>query len=354
MGTDTLESVLKRCLEDLESRIDDGDESRLTGEWRAFALGRHDGECFIPRRARKAPPAFAWPTVRVNQALESPAAMALQQLGLCSGRLAAGDGLLLDVRANFGTCILPSLFGAELFPMADEADTLPTNWPLDASSLERVLEGGVPELHGGLGGRVLGMGRYFQELFRDFPLVRKHVHVYHPDLQGPMDLCELLWGSGVFTALIEEPDRVARLLGIVTDTHAAFMRAWAEIVPFDPECNTHWGFLHRGRIMLRDDSAMNLSPAMVAEFVVPHDQRLLRAFGGGAVHFCGRGDHFIGELAAMEGVHAVNLGQPEMNDLETVLRHTVDRGINLLNLPLALAEAALAAGRPLRGLAHAS
>ncbi len=349
MRSNLTDSTLRDCLEDLERRIDDADESRLMGEWREFAEGRHGGECFTPRRARPAPPAVQWPKVRVNGALESPAAMALQQLGLCSDRLAAADGFLLNIRANFGTCILPSLFGAELFPMSDEADTLPTNWPLAAADLERVLGGGVPELRGGLGGRVLDMGHYFLDLFRDYPAVRRHVHVYHPDLQGPMDLCELLWGSGIFTALIEQPERVGLLLGIVTETYTAFMHAWEGIVPFAPDFNTHWGFLHRGNIMLRDDSAMNLSPAMVAEFVVPHDQRLLKSFGGGAVHFCGRGDHFIAELAGMEGVHAVNLGQPEMNDLETVLRHTVDRGINLLNLPLAMAEAATAAGRPLRG-----
>ncbi|MBW7864360.1 MAG: hypothetical protein GX580_17610 [Candidatus Hydrogenedens sp.] len=354
MSPESLESTLRECLEDLERRMDDAEESRLMGEWRVFAEGRHDGEYFMPRRARPAPPAVQWPKVRVNQTLESPAAMALQQLGQCSDRLAAGDGFLLNVRANFGTCILPSLFGAELFLMTDEADTLPTNWPLDAPSLARVLEGGVPGLRGGLGGRVLDMGRYYLELFREYPAVQKHVHMYHPDLQGPMDLCELLWGSGIFTALIEEPDRVKRLLGLMTETYTAFMKAWREIVPFAPDFNPHWGFLHRGRIMLRDDSAMNLSPAMVAEFVVPHDQQLLTAFGGGAVHFCGRGDHFIGELAGMEGVHAVNLGQPEMNDLETVLRHTVDRGVNLLNLPRAMAETAVANGRPLRGRVQVS
>jgi len=41
----------------------------------------------------------------------------------------------------------------------------------------------------------------------------------------------------------------------------------------------------------RIDPAMNLSPGMVSEFALPYDQRLLDAFGG-AVHFCGRGDHY--------------------------------------------------------------
>ena len=33
-------------------------------------------------------------------------------------------------------------------------------------------------------------------------------------------------------------------------------------MPFRAEGNAHWGFYHRGKIMLRDDSAMNFSPRM--------------------------------------------------------------------------------------------
>ena len=99
--------------------------------------------------------------------------------------------------------------------------------------------------------------------------------------------------------------------------------------------------------MLRDDSAMNLSPAMFDEFIKPYDGRLLAEFGGGAIHFCGRGDHFIENLSTIEGVHAVNLSQPECNDMETIYRHTVDKGIQIVGLNEATARQALAQGRDL-------
>jgi hypothetical protein len=70
------------------------------------------------------------------------------------------------------------------------------------------------------------------------------------------------------------------------------------------------------------------------------------------VHFCGRGDHFVDLLASMDGVSAVNISQPELNDMETIFRATIDRGINLIGLAPAAVEQALAAGRPLHGRVH--
>ena len=104
--------------------------------------------------------------------------------------------------------------------------------------------------------------------------------------------------------------------------------------------------------MLREDSAMNLSPETFGEFIEPYNQRLLDEFGGGATHYCGRGDHWIPRVPEMRGIYGVNLSQPELNNMETVYRYTVDRGIVLLGLRRDAAEEALARGRDLRGLVH--
>ena len=104
--------------------------------------------------------------------------------------------------------------------------------------------------------------------------------------------------------------------------------------------------------MLRDDSAMNFSPTMFGEFIKPCDQRLLREFGGGVVHFCGRGSHYIDQLSLCEGVTGIQLSQPSYNNMETIYQHTLDRGIVLLGLERAAAESALRANRPLHGRVH--
>ena len=346
---------LERCLDDLESRIDPLEEERVLHEWADFTHGRFEGDIFTPRRAAPSPPETDWPAVSVNEALEDFDAMALQQYAASSATLAGAGGAMLNIRANYGTAILPSLFGAELFVMSDESNTLPTTLPFKGTdAIRRVVDAGTPDLRAGYGGRVLEMGERFAAIGRERPLIGRHIHVYHPDVQGPMDVCELLWGSDLFYALIETPDLVYALLQVVTETYTAFLREWERTVPFRAGGNAHWGLFHRGNIMLRDDSAMNLSPQMFDEFVRPYDQRLLDEFGGGGIHFCGRGDHYIERMSTVSGLYAIAMSQPDCNDMETVFAHTVDKGICLVGLDRKAADEALARGRSLRGRVHCS
>ncbi|MCX7591373.1 MAG: uroporphyrinogen decarboxylase family protein [Kiritimatiellae bacterium] len=348
--------MLERYLEDLEARLDPDVEEDLLRQWRKFTFEGWGDGIFSPRRTKKALPGLEWPRVPINETLQKQEAMALQQLGMCSTALAEGRGALLCVRANYGTGILPSVFGASLFVMPPELDTLPTTRPLEGGTraLEALLAQGPPDIYTGLGARVFEMGERFVEWLAPYPKLRRYVYVYHPDLQGPMDVCELLLGSNLFLTLVDRPSLMHDLLNLVTETYSRFMRRWIEIAqtPASAGCAIHWQMMHRGTIMLRDDSAMNLSPEMFREFIAPYDQKLLDEFGGGAVHFCGRGSHFIGPLSQMSGVYAVAMSQPEYNDMETIFSYTVDQGIRLLALHRGAAESALQGGRSLRGLVH--
>jgi len=112
---------------------------------------------------------------------------------------------------------------------------------------------------------VLEMGQRFMEIARQYPKIGKYVFIYHPDLQGPMDICEVLWGSTIFYATLDEPALVKDLLELAVATYTAFLREWEKIVPFRPEGNAHWGLYHKGKIMLRDDytgkiEAVNCQP----------------------------------------------------------------------------------------------
>jgi hypothetical protein len=191
------------------------------------------------------------------------------------------------------------------------------------------------------------------DIKRRYPKIGKYMFVYHPDFQGPMDLLELLWGSEIFTAFVDEPQVVHRLLAQITDFYAAALHRWQSIVPnFDPALSCHWGHLQPGQIMLRDDSAMNLSPDYFQEFIRPYDQILLEAFGGGAMHACGRVDHYTPYLASMRGLKAFNMSQPHLNNLENVLRDTIDQNVLLLDLEPQAARAAQARGRKFHGRVH--
>jgi hypothetical protein len=346
--------MIEKYLQDLERRIDPQVEADLLGQWRDFADGRHGEEIFSPKRPRPSPPSVEWPQVLVNDALEDCEAMALQQLEMCSKALAEGSGALLAVRCNYGTAILPSLFGGQLFLMDRDIDTLPACRPLEggAEAVKRLLDKAAPDLDAGLGATTFRMAQHFQRLFKDYPQISEHVYIYHPDLQGPMNVCEMLWGSSLYLDLYDQPDLVKDFLSLITETYIRFMRRWNEIVtPLDGYA-VHWSMLHRGRIMVRNDASTNLSPAMYEDFARPCDERLLTELGGGGIHFCGRGDHLIAKFSQLSGLHAINATQPALNNVETILAHTVDREINLLGFEREIAEQALHHGRPLRGRVH--
>lgn len=355
--------MLQPYLDDLERRIDDDEESALYAHWRNFVDGHYSGDIFSPRRSSISAPGIDWPPYRVNAAIEDIEMMLIQQYGLCSdilsgqndGVLSMGNGYLLCVRANYGTSIIPSLFGVELFTMTEEHNTLPTSWPIAGGkdAIKRLLDQGVPDIYQSLGGKVFRAGERFVQIADRYPGIGQHVHIYHPDLQSPMDLCEVLWGSSLFLDTVDEPELVKEFLALITETYLVFLRAWDTLVaaPTDGYA-VHWGFLQKGHIMLRDDSAMNFSPDMYREFIMPYDQRLLDAFGGGAMHFCGKGDHYLPHACSLPGMTAINLSQPEYNDMEAIYQTTVDKGIQLLGLQRKTAEDAIARGRSLRGCVH--
>ena len=158
--------------------------------------------------------------------------MVVQQLEMCSKSLAEGSGALPAVRCNYGTAILPSLFGAEIFLMDREIDTLPACRPLEggADAVKRLLDRGVPDLETGQGEIVFRMGEYFGQLLREFPGLAEHVHIYHPDLQGPMNVCEMLWGGSIYVDFYDKPDLIKGFLSLITETYIRFMRRWEEVV----------------------------------------------------------------------------------------------------------------------------
>lgn len=342
--------MIEKYLEDLENRIDPAVEDDLYFQWRSFWEGTVKDEIFIPRRKKKSPTAVKWPEISINSTLNNYELMALQQFKGCSDILADGTGYLLNIRCNYGTGIIPSLFGAEMFVMDEKLNTLPTTKPLQGGEkkIVEIIGRGVPSVRGGLGIKVFEMAERFIEMMKDYPKVQKYVKIYHPDIQGPMDICELLYGSSLFIALIDKTELIHNLLNLITETYKLFMEEWVKFVPFENNYSTHWSMLIKGNIMLRDDSAMNLSPEMFDEFIKPYDGRLLKIFNGGGIHFCGRGDHYIEKLSEIEGVYAINMSQPGYNDMEKILKNTVDKGIKIIGLSRETSEELKKKGRDLK------
>ncbi len=318
-------------LEDLERRIDPEVEDDFQGQWRDFLYDKFDGEIFIPARKKTTTPSLTYPKININDAVSDYELMLQDQLSIVSNAL-TGKTQSTCIRTNYGTGILSSLFGAEIFIMPYEMNTLPTTRAFnDTEKIRAMVEAGMPNLENGFGKKVFECGELYAEVLAKYPKLAKYIDVYHPDLQGPLDICELLWGGEMFYAMYDEPELVHAAMKLITDTYTAFMERWRKMFPARKDMNPHWaGLWHRGEILLRNDSAMNLSPSLYEEFSVPYDSALLKHFGGGAMHYCGKGDHYIKQLCSMEGLYGVNLSQPQYNDMETIYANTVDKGIKIL------------------------
>ncbi len=321
-------------LDDIESRIDPETEEDFAAQWKTFLDGKSNEDIFRPRRKKTSLPGVPIPGININDALSDVETMLVHQLAGVSHALKT-ETLNLAVRANYGTGILSSLFGAEIFEMPREMNTLPTTKPFnDTDTIRELTEKDIPDLENGFGARVFAFGELWQQVCAQYPKIAKYVSIYHPDLQGPLDICELMWGCEMFYAMYDEPELVHAMLALITDTYAAFMERWFSMFPCGADMNVHWNTMrHRGRIMLRCDSAMNLSPEFYEEFAMPYDAKLLEQFGGGAMHFCGRGDHYIELLCSQPHLYSVNISQPHLNDMETIWRASVDRGLTVLAFP---------------------
>ena len=323
---------LNLYLEDIERRINPEEETAIYQAWKAFAEGKAEkGRTFSPPRRTPSASALEWKHININDAIADEDLMILSQLENCHKALSGSGSTLLMMRPNYGVGIMASFFGAEPFIMPYHMDTLPNVRALEGGedAIRKLLDAPAPSLMEGYGEHVFSIGEKFAEIRHKYPKIGRFVRFDNPDGQGPMDNCELLWGSELFYAFYDEPELLHALLDRLTDTQERFVRKWQTIIPNEDGLVSYFGRLGKGNIVIRNDSAMNLSPDVFQAFIQPYDSRLLRNLNGGMVHFCGTGDHFVPLLARTPGLSAVDMSQPHLNDMQLIFASLPDQGINL-------------------------
>lgn len=319
-------------LDDIERRLDEKTETAIYEAWRAFAMGEYNGEeTFEAPRRTPSEASVTWKHVNVNDALADEDLMILSQLERCHVVLSTPSDALMIMRANYGVGNIASMFGAKKFIMPYEMDTLPNVYAIEggADGIRRLLDAPQPDLHSGNCDQIWSVAERFVRIREKYPKIAQFVRIDNPDGQGPMDNCELLWGSDIFYAFYDEPELIHALLRRVTDTVRDFVEQWMKILPNTDGLASYFGRLGRGKIVLRDDSAMNLSPEIFDEFIAPYNGELLEYFGGGIVHFCGRGEHFADRLAKVKGLTCVDMSQPHLNNMDKIFTALPDQGINI-------------------------
>ena len=103
-------------LDDIERRIDPETEEDYRNQWKSFWNGTADVPVFRPYRKKVSSPSVEIKNIAINDALSDYELMLDSQLADISGRLSSRS-VALGMRANYGTGIMSSLFGAEIFIM---------------------------------------------------------------------------------------------------------------------------------------------------------------------------------------------------------------------------------------------
>ena len=246
------------------------------------------------------------------------------------------DDSIPCIRANYGVGSLASLFGVSCSIVNN---SMPWVEPYSGiEQIKHITENGIPDLNAGLGRKIIETYEYYNEVLKKYPKCYDSIMIYHPDMQGPFDILHLICGNNVYYWMYDEPDLIHNMLDIICETYIAFMNRVKPLIRDEYEdcyC-AHFNSLWGGKIVLRDDTAVNLSPDQYKEFVRPYDEKLLTALGGGSIHYCGRAPHIEKEFFDTAGLLGLNYGHMPNHQfgeqfLKTIYPVFFERKIPLIN-----------------------
>ena len=241
------------------------------------------------------------------------------------------DDLPFTIRANFGTVIIASLFGGNVeqrgdnppwikhFETVDEFNAVFSKDPLDFSQ--------------GICPQVSARYQFYRDVFADYPNLQRCIKIVLPDLQGPLDTLELLRGSSIYTDFILDPEMIDNGLRLVAEAQVGFAKYLQQFTTDSSD-----GFSHqhavtiKGNILIRNDSAIMISPQMYADQVASHDEFVLSQLNGGGIHSCGKIDFNVPEIFKLGSIKSFDFGQSYLNDVDSVFELARENRIPLVRL----------------------
>lgn len=270
-----------------------------------------------------------------QEAFESPSAMMQNMLlnRVVPGVLLKDDNPLA-IRNDHGTIQVASVLGGKWgmykdnYPWVDHFDSI--------EEIEEMLKAGLPEKleERGVLARSIETLKFYNEKLNEHTNCKKAVQISLPDLQGPMDTAEQLWGSDIYYAFYENADLLERLLSGVTDAMLKIEKEFRGCLHdrLEPDFNTQHGYVIPGRIMIRNDSSIMISPEMYASFIRPHDERVLKETGNGSIHFCGNGQHLVEKMLEIPYLRGLDFGEPHLMDISYIYKICRERKVAITNL----------------------
>jgi hypothetical protein len=150
--------------------------------------------------------------------------------------------------------------------------------------------------------------RLCRSYLNEFDYLRDHVHIESAIIHSPFDVSALIWGSGIYVAMYEEPELVHGLMRLVTDVIKLFGRMQKSALGEELGYTYNSWVLNKAGIKLVEDTAMNISTEVYKEFCLPYTREVAEYFDGVFVHYCGHTLHWVSELLKEEKVYGFQHG----------------------------------------------
>lgn len=218
----------------------------------------------------------------------------------------------LSLRPNFGVGTLASVFGCRT-DMGD--NDMP--WVTDRPPRNQLLDLDLDRLdQAGLIPRVIGFIRFARKALKHIP----DVHVFMPDLQGPMNTAFLLRQQDVFLDMLDDEDYYRRLMDTIAEVFIRLTTRLKHELGEPLDSGYHGAmYMAGGGARVVDDVSIMLSPEHYERYSLPYARRCLAPFGGGWIHSCGNISHQLRFYLEAPEIKGVNFGEPEYYDFRELL-----------------------------------
>jgi hypothetical protein len=143
------------------------------------------------------------------------------------------------------------------------------------------------------------------------------------DCQGPLTTALSIIGYDNYSYwMYDYPNLIHELMDKVTEALIQWVEVQKQVAAIPMETESYPlgvrmtdGF---GGVWISDDDSVIINTDHYREFVVPYNSRVLKAFGGGCIHYCGTATQHIESYVNTEGLTAVN--NLNLDDLEAAAK----------------------------------
>ena len=153
------------------------------------------------------------------------------------------------------------------------------------------------------------------------------------DCQGPLTTAlQIIGYDKMIYWMHDHPEKIHDLMQMVTEALIDWVRVQKEVAGQRLEDDAYvlgikipGGY---GGVWMSDDDCVIFGPELYREFVVPYNSRVLGAFGGGSIHYCGTATQHIENYLTTEGLTCIqNLNLDNLDEAAKMRRALAEKGI---------------------------